>query len=89
MARHIREGNAAMTRIRTYATATLISAGMIGHALAQAMNPAPPIRETGPAGSNSAASNAAATDFNWVWISLVIALATFAIWYAVRRKRTS
>ena len=57
-------------------------------ALAQATNPAPPIPESGPSVSNSAAATAAATDFNWVWVSLLIALAVLGLWYVVRRRQS-
>jgi hypothetical protein len=52
------------------------------------MNPAPPIRESGPSGSNSAAANAAATDFNWIWASLLVAVLVFVVWYVVRRRQS-
>jgi hypothetical protein len=57
-----------------------------GDALAQAMNPAPPIPETGPAGSNSAANTLSSMDFNWVWASLVVIGLGAALWYLVRRR---
>ena len=50
------------------------------------MNPAPPIPETGPAGSNSAANTFASMDFNWVWASLVVIGLGTALWYLVRRQ---
>ncbi|MBD8905521.1 hypothetical protein [Methylorubrum zatmanii] len=57
-------------------------------ALAQATNPAPPISETGPSGSSSPAATAAATDFNWAWISVVIALAVLVLWMVARRRQS-
>ena len=57
-----------------------------GNALAQAMNPAPPIPETGPAGSNSTANTLSAMDLNWVWASLVVIALGAALWYLVRRQ---
>lgn len=57
-------------------------------ALAQQTNPAPPIPESGPSGSSSAAATAAATDFNWVWISLLIALAVLGLWVFARRRQS-
>ncbi|BAU91750.1 hypothetical protein MPPM_3145 [Methylorubrum populi] len=56
--------------------------------LAQATNPAPPISETGPSGSSSAPATAAATDFNWVWASVLIALAVLALWMFARRRQS-
>lgn len=70
-----------------YAVAGLLWATSLGAALAQQTNPAPPISETGPAGSSSAAATAAATDFNWVWLSLVVAVLVMAIWYVARRRQ--
>lgn len=57
-------------------------------ALAQQTNPAPPIPESGPSGSNSTAATAAATDFNWVWMSLLIALAVLGLWVVARRRQS-
>lgn len=57
-------------------------------ALAQATNPAPPIPESGPSGSSSGPATAAATDFNWVWASVLIALAVLAIWMFARRRQS-
>lgn len=57
-------------------------------ALAQATNPAPPIPTTGPAGSNSMANTMAATDFNWVWVSLVVIGLGAALWYVVRQRQS-
>ncbi len=51
-----------MTPMLRLTSTALLWAGTANQVLAQAMNPAPPIPETGPAGSNSAAANAAATD---------------------------
>ncbi|GJD74890.1 hypothetical protein [Methylobacterium goesingense] len=81
---------AGLTRRRasTFAGAALFSLATLGQALAQQMNPAPPIRESGSPGSNSAAANAAATDFNWIWASLVVAILVFAVWYMVRRRQS-
>lgn len=73
------------TRLAAAALAWTVTTGQV---LAQAMNPAPPISETGRSGSNSAATNAAATDYNWVWLSLVVALATLAVWYVARRRQS-
>ncbi|PXW66891.1 hypothetical protein [Methylobacterium sp. B4] len=58
------------------------------HALAQATNPAPPIPESGPSGSSSAAATGAAMDFNWVWASVLVALAVLAIWMIARRRQS-
>lgn len=74
--------------VRVLATSALISVAGLGQALAQTMNPAPPIPESGPAGSNSAAANAAATDFNWVWLSLGVALLALALWSFARRRQS-
>ena len=49
-----------MTMTRTLTTSAFLWTATLGSALAQQTNPAPPIPETGPAGSNSAAANAAA-----------------------------
>lgn len=57
-------------------------------ALAQATNPAPPIPESGPAGSSSSAATSAATDFNWVWVSVLIALAVLALWMFARKRQS-
>ncbi|KQT58062.1 hypothetical protein ASG52_22905 [Methylobacterium sp. Leaf456] len=57
-------------------------------ARAQQTNPAPPIPESGPSGSNTIAANAAATDFNWIWLSLLIALAVLALWMVARRTQS-
>ncbi|KQU21427.1 hypothetical protein ASG63_07020 [Methylobacterium sp. Leaf94] len=73
---------------RTLTTSAFLWTATIGSALAQQTNPAPPIPETGPAGSNSAAANAAATDFNWIWLSLVIAVVALAVWYVARRRQS-
>jgi len=72
-----------MTRL-----AILAPLAMPSFALAQATNPAPPIPTTGPAGSNSAANTLAATDFNWVWVSLVILVVGAALWSVVRRRQS-
>ncbi|WP_244479949.1 hypothetical protein [Methylobacterium sp. Leaf94] len=77
-----------MTMTRTLTTSAFLWTATIGSALAQQTNPAPPIPETGPAGSNSAAANAAATDFNWIWLSLVIAVVALAVWYVARRRQS-
>lgn len=74
--------------IRHAALATLFWTASLRWALAQQTNPAPPISETGPAGSSSPAATAAASDLNWVWLSLLIALAVFAIWYVARRRQS-
>ena len=60
----------------------------VGEAVAQTTNPAPPIPETGPAGSNSTANTMAAMDFNWVWVSLVAIVVGAALWYVVRQRQT-
>jgi hypothetical protein len=73
---------------RTLAITVLFWTATLGTALAQATNPAPPIPETGPAGSNSSAANAAATDFNWIWLSLVIAVIALGVWYVARRRQS-
>ncbi|CAO4192503.1 hypothetical protein [Methylorubrum extorquens] len=57
-------------------------------ALAQATNPAPPIPESGPSGSSSGAATSAATDFNWVWVSVLIALAVLALWMFARKRQS-
>ena len=57
-------------------------------ALAQQMNPAPPIPETGPAGSSSGPATGAAIDFNWVWLSLLVAVIVLALWYVARRRQS-
>ncbi|MER2253262.1 hypothetical protein ABS772_25395 [Methylorubrum podarium] len=57
-------------------------------ALAQATNPAPPIPESGPSGSSSGPATAAATDFNWVWASVLIALAVLALWMFARKRQS-
>ncbi|KQT87364.1 hypothetical protein ASG60_13255 [Methylobacterium sp. Leaf469] len=62
--------------------------GAVGEAVAQSMNPAPPIPETGPAGSNSSANTLAAMDFNWVWVSLVAIVLGAALWYVVRQRQS-
>ncbi|WP_244479522.1 hypothetical protein [Methylobacterium sp. Leaf111] len=77
-----------MTMTRTLTTSAFLWTATLGSALAQQTNPAPPIPETGPAGSNSAAANAAATDFNWIWLSLVIAVVALAVWYVARRRQS-
>lgn len=73
--------------MRPIATAAVFWTVSLHRALAQQTNPAPPIPESGPSGSNSAAVNAAATDFNWVWMSLLIALAVLGLWLVARRRR--
>lgn len=77
-----------MTQIRTLTTTVALWMATLGGALAQQTNPAPPIPENGPAGSNSTAANAAATDFNWIWLSLVIAVIALGIWYVARRRQS-
>jgi len=52
------------------------------------MTPAPPIPESGPAGSNSTANTMAAMDFNWVWVSLVVMGLGAALWYVVRQRQS-
>ncbi|AWN38492.1 hypothetical protein [Methylobacterium sp. 17Sr1-43] len=74
--------------MRDAAVAGLIWIASLRAALAQQTNPAPPISETGPAGSSSGAATAAATDFNWVWLSLVVALVVMALWYVARRRQS-
>jgi len=77
-----------MPMTRTLTTSAVLWTATLGSALAQQTNPAPPIPESGPAGSNSAAANAAATDFNWIWLSLVIAVVALAVWYVARRRQS-
>lgn len=67
---------------------SLLLVGAPGYALAQAMNPAPPIPETGPAGSNSTANALSGMDFNWIWVSLVVIGLGAALWYVVRERRS-
>ncbi len=74
--------------MRSIVYAVPIWAMGLHQALAQQTNPAPPISESGPSGSNSAAVNAAATDFNWVWMSLLVALAVLALWVVARRRQS-
>ncbi len=74
--------------MRYAAVAGLVWLSSLRAALAQQTNPAPPIPESGPAGSSSAAATAAATDFNWVWLSLLVALVVGAIWYVARRRQS-
>ncbi len=74
--------------MRYAAVAGLIWVSSLREALAQQTNPAPPIPETGPAGSSSGAATAAATDFNWVWLSLVVAVIVLALWYVARRRQS-
>ncbi len=74
--------------MRSILTAAPIWAIGLHQALAQATKPAPPIPESGPSGTNSAAVNAAATDFNWVWMSVLIALAVLALWMFARRRQS-
>lgn len=57
-------------------------------ALAQQTNPAPPIPESGPSGSSSGAATAAATDFNWIWLSLLVALVVLGLWVVARRRQS-
>jgi hypothetical protein len=66
----------------------LIWASSLQGALAQQTHPAPPISETGPAQSSSGAATAAAIDFNWVWLSLVVAVVVLALWYIARRRQS-
>ena len=66
----------------------LIWATSLQGALAQQTNPAPPISETGPAQSSSGAATAAALDFNWVWLSLLVAVVILALWYIARRRQS-
>jgi len=77
-----------MPMTRTLTTSAVLWTATLWSALAQQTNPAPPIPESGPAGSNSAAANAAATDFNWIWLSLVIAVVALAVWYVARRRQS-
>jgi len=77
-----------MPMTRTLTTSAVLWTATLWSALAQQTNPAPPIPETGPAGSNSAAANAAATDFNWIWLSLVIPVVALAVWYVARRRQS-
>lgn len=76
----------AMDRITTLTLTALVWAGTVVPVLAQQTNPAPPINERAPAGSNSTASNVAATDFNWVWLSLAVTLVALGLWYLARRR---
>lgn len=75
-------------RSMTRFAALLLLLGSSSHAVAQAMNPAPPIPESGPAGSNSTANTMAAMDFNWVWVSLVVMGLGAALWYVVRQRQS-
>lgn len=77
-----------MARIQKLTTTALVWASTFSDALAQQTSPAPPIKETGPAGVNSTASNVAATDFNWVWLSLVIAVVALALYSMARRRQS-
>ena len=77
-----------MPMTRTLTSSVFLWTASLGNALAQQTNPAPPIPETGPSGSNSTAANAAATDFNWIWLSLVIAVVVLAVWYIARRRQS-
>jgi hypothetical protein len=74
--------------MRYAAIAALAWALSLRDALAQQTNPAPPIPETGPAGSSSAAATGAATDLNWIWLSLVVAAIVVALWYVARRRQS-
>ncbi|GJE76172.1 MULTISPECIES: hypothetical protein [Methylorubrum] len=74
--------------MRAIATAVPFWALTVHQGLAQQMNPAPPIPESGPSGSSSPAATAAAIDFNWVWISLLIALAALGLWLFARRRQS-
>ncbi len=78
---------APMTRMSLLTMTALAWTGTASQVFAQATNPAPAIKETGPAGSNSSASNAAATDFNWVWLSLVVAVLALGLWYVARQRQ--
>ncbi|SFG85104.1 hypothetical protein [Methylobacterium gossipiicola] len=77
-----------MTPDRMTRLAALLWLAFPSLALAQTTNPAPPIPTTGPAGSNSTANTLAATDFNWVWVSLVIIVLGAALWYVVRKRQS-
>lgn len=66
----------------------LIWASSLQGALAQQTNPAPPISESGPSRSSSGAATAAAVDFNWVWLSLLVAVVVLALWYIARRRQS-
>lgn len=74
--------------MRSAVAALLIWAWSLRDALAQQTNPAPPIPETGPSGSSSGPATAAATDLNWVWLSLLIAVIVLALWYVARRRQS-
>lgn len=66
----------------------LIWASSLQGALAQQTNPAPLISESGPSRSSSGAATAAAVDFNWVWLSLLVAVVVLALWYIARRRQS-
>lgn len=74
--------------MRSILCSASIWAVSLHQALAQQTNPAPPIPESGPSGTNSTAANAAAIDFNWVWVSLLIALAVLGLWLVARRRQS-
>ncbi|MFE1599840.1 hypothetical protein [Methylobacterium sp. ID0610] len=74
--------------MRNAVAASLVWASSLQGALAQQTNPGPPISETGPSGSSSGAATAAATDFNWVWLSALVALVVLALWYVARRRQS-
>jgi hypothetical protein len=74
--------------MRTALATLALTGATLQAALAQQTNPAPPISESAPAGSSSGAATAAATDFNWVWLSLVVALAVLVLWYVARRRQS-
>lgn len=48
---------------------------------------APPISEAGPTGPDAPGSTAAAIDFNWVWLSLIIIALAFGAWYLARSRQ--
>lgn len=74
--------------MRSAVLSGLIWAVSLQGALAQQTNPAPPISESGPSQSSSGAATSAATDFNWVWLSLLVAAVVLALWYIARRRQS-
>lgn len=68
-------------------TGLLWTSGLQG-SVAKQTNPAPPISETGPSQSSSGAATAAAIDFNWVWLSLLVAVVVLGLWYIARRRQS-
>lgn len=45
---------------------------------------APSISEAPPTGPDVGGSTAAAIDFNWVWLSLIVIALAFGAWYLAR-----